>query len=159
MIPKDIIIRRANLNDRDAMINIYMELLFHMDQFDYELLPTRSNAEFIIDNFIIPRISKDDPIYLGQSFDQIVAMIAWITLETPLETRYKQAHEQIIYVKPEFRKKGISSELRRIAKNHALKSDIDVIMTSPLVNNDLNKKINIEQGFKHFAKILMLKLK
>jgi len=102
--------------DRKIIKDLYLSFLRHLDQYDFEILPTKENANFIVESYLWPAAKAGDPILIAWENSQPVGVIFWAQNKEMPKTRHKLALEYGIYVDPLYRKKGIGKKLREKAK-------------------------------------------
>jgi len=146
----DIFIRLAKPEDKAILVNLYFKLLEEMDPFDYEILPTLENAEFMVQQVILPGLLKGDAVLIAFYQGQAVGLVAWNSLVTPLKLRVSQAVEQAIYVSPSCRGLKLSSHLREKAKEF-MQNKVQTVVTSPIQKNTKALKNNKQFGFKSYS--------
>ena len=101
---ENLTIRLATVQDRDALLVAYFDMLRWLDGQDYLFLPTPENAKAIVDGEFIPAIQDGrSGIFIVEDSDQPVAFLFWVENATPLAVRYRTGTSFGQWVLPDYR--------------------------------------------------------
>src|SRR5262245_19265596 len=126
----ELLIHKATADNRGVLIHCYLELLKDLDRFGFDMLPTRENAETMVDTVFLPSARNGDPILLAEKNGQTLGAIFWATLILPYASRWKAAFGYGTWVKKEFRRHGIATALRNEACRRLRTRGVQVVLGS-----------------------------
>ena len=149
----------ASSEDREILVEMYLALLQHLDQFDHDLLPSRVNAEVMVDTVFIPAAGKGEPVMIAWDQGRPVGAIFWVVQEPPiLQMRYVFAIGHGTYLLEEYRNKKVGGALRNLATQILKEKGAQRLLTMPHLKNEISLKASARQGYIPHMRIDILDL-
>lgn len=136
--PKEIEIRLARPEDREIVIDLFFKLLVYLDQFEHDMLPTRENAEFVVDNFLMPAAARGEPILIAWDEAKPVGGVFWVIQDLPYKSRWKMAFGYGTYVEEEYRSQKLGTKIRRMGFEILKEKGVDRLTGMVLLKNRLS---------------------
>jgi len=133
--------------DKKILKDFYLAFLKHLDQYNFEILPTRENSEYVVDNFMWPAALAGDPILIAWVNNQPIGAIFWAECKDLPKTRNKMALEYGIYVAGTFRRKGAGKKLRERAKEILRKKGVKQVVGTVSIKNNASLISQEKAGF------------
>ncbi len=155
---KTLQIKKATPHDREILIQLFLEYLQFVDQFESEALPTRKNAEWMTDQVFLPAASRGDPILVAREGDQVVGGLFWVIQQQPIETRWKSALGYATYIREEYRSKKAGSLLREEGLKILKGKGIERLFGAVHFGNKISIKASDRLGAKPYARIDIFEL-
>lgn len=144
----------ASAEDREILVEMYLGLLQHLDQFDHEMLPTRANAEIMVDTVFLPAAEKGEPVMIAWDDGKPVGAIFWVIQSSPiLQMRYIFGVGHGTYLLEEYRNKKLGGLLRNKATQILKEKGAQRLLTMPHLKNEISLKASARQGYIPFMRI------
>lgn len=123
-------IRPATIADEPSFREMYFAYLKEMEQYGYDILPTQGYVDQYWNNTFLPAIVTGDPILVSEEDGVTVGFIAITAGESS-----KIAFNRGVYVKPEFRRRGIASGLFKSGLARCLERGVSRLFDMASVDN------------------------
>jgi ribosomal protein S18 acetylase RimI-like enzyme len=162
-----IVIRKARLKDIDTLISLENELYDNQVEYlresksqnldDFFL---KNNSNTFLKQFILKTIRSKNGLVLIAEYDKKIAgyLIIFIKKTIPIFKLEKLAEITDLYIKEEFRGRGISNKLRDEVIKWCKMKNISSITLDMLPNNIHAKMIYEKWGFKDFLVEMRMKI-
>lgn len=109
----DIEIRIAKPEERETVITVFLKFLQYMDQFEHDMLPTRENAVFFTDTYLMPAAARGEPVLIAWKEGQAIGGMFWVVQPLLYQSRWKMAYGYGTYINEEYRSQGLGTEMRK----------------------------------------------
>lgn len=144
-----ILIREATIKDLKNVRFLWLKLAEEMYEYEEYIYPSRENAERWFSSVLSTLREGRGKVLIAQLNGEIVGFIYFIhSLRTFLEVSKQAALISDMYVKPEFRRRGIGSLLMEKCLENLRKLHIKHVMLSVLSENLAAVKFYEKHGFK-----------
>lgn len=144
-----ILIREATIKDLKNVKFLWLKLAEEMYEYEEYIYPSRENAERWFSSVLSTLREGRGKVLIAQLNGEIVGFIYFIhSLRTFLEVLKQAALISDMYVKPEFRRRGIGSLLMEKCLENLRKLHIKHVMLSVLSENLAAVKFYEKHGFK-----------
>lgn len=111
------------------------------------------NDEIIINNYYENIYKKDNnKLFVASINDEIIGYI-YVKINDPKLNgeKYKEAFIDALYVKDEYRNKGVATSLIKEAKQYAIKKEAKKISINVISDNEIALKLYYKLGFYNFS--------
>jgi len=144
-----VLIREATIEDLKRVKFLWLKLAEEMYKIEEYIFPSRENAERWFSSILSTLREGRGKVLVAQLNGEIVGFIYFVhSLRMFFEVSKQVALISDMYVKPEFRRRGIGSLLLEKCFEHLRKLDIKHVMLSVLSNNLAAVKFYEKHGFK-----------
>lgn len=151
-------VRFALAEDRKVLIELYLKLLQHLNQFEHDVLPTLENAEWMVDVLFLPAATREEGIFIAWDQDKPVGAIFWAIQHMPYQMRFKTAYGYGTYVDPHYQSQKVGTLLRQKAIQSLKKLGVQKLLGMVHFTNELSLKASDKFGFKPHARLDLLDL-
>jgi GNAT superfamily N-acetyltransferase len=151
-------IRQASAKDRDVLIDLFLKYLKFLDQFEHDLLPTRKNAEVMIDTVFLPAAKRGEPILIAWNGDEPIGVTFWVVQNLPYELRWKVAVGYGTYIEPKYRSKKLGTQLRKRGIEILKSLGVQRLLGAVHLKNTISVKANSGLGGIPWARMDLFKL-
>lgn len=151
-------IRPAVPSDRDVLSELFLSLLRHLDQFEYDILPTRENAGYFVDQVFLPAAERGEAILLACHDEQPIGAIFCVIQTAPFELRWKQALGYGVYVEPAWRGRGLGHRLRQEAVTLLKAQGVQVLFEMAQLDNKAGLASISGEGSRPYAQMMRFDL-
>lgn len=152
-------IRPAQAVDRPVLIELFLNLLIYLDQYEHDILPIRENAEWFVDETFLPAAGRGEPVLIAWQDKKAVGALFWVIQDFPFQVRWKQAMGYGTYIDPDWRRQGVGKQLRQQGLKMLKELGVEVLLGMAHVDNRGGVESTIGKGFKHYANMLHYELK
>lgn len=153
---KKIEIRIASRGDREVLIKMFLNLLKFLDPFDHDMMPTRSNAEWITDTLFLPSAERGEPILIAWDGSKAVGALFWLIQDFPYKARWRHATEYGIYVEEAYRGQKLGTQLREKGVKILRGKGVQKLFGMVNLKNEASLKASDKFGFRPFARLDIL---
>ena len=144
-----VLIREATIEDLKRVKFLWLKLAEEMYKIEEYIFPSKENAERWFSSVLSTLREGKGKVFVAQLNGEIVGFIYFIhSLRTFLEVSKQVALISDMYVKPEFRRRGIGSLLLEKCFEHLRKLNMKHVMLSVLSENLAAVKFYEKHGFK-----------
>lgn len=106
-------IRIAGLGDRETVVDLFLKFLYYMDQFEHDMLPTRENAVFFADTYLMPAAARGEPVLIAWKEGRPIGGMFWVIQPLLYQGRWKMAYGYGTYIDEKYRSQGLGTEMRK----------------------------------------------
>ncbi len=155
----DFLIRAFQRDDESTLKNIWLEFVQDKEGADNNIIPSKENAEKWM-SFVKNIMDKGEgTLKLAIISGKIIGYIFYTWSDSPIKTKLKRALIYDLYVKPEFRNRGVGTALLYEAIDELKKKDVDFIQLTVISKNIPAIKLYKKFGFVETMKIMRLQTK
>ena len=157
MYSMDVIIRPLNINELSIIVELWKEFITDPEASDGRVVLSEENIIKWV-SLAQELLSKDpNSIFIAEVDGKIIGYVMFVKkVETPLKLKYDYALITDLYVKPEYRGKGIGKKLLLTVLEYLKREGVKYVEITVWANNI--KAINLYKklGFKEYS-IRMIK--
>jgi GNAT superfamily N-acetyltransferase len=143
-------IRRAHKQDRDAFLGLWREMLVENYGIGGEILPSESNVEFygrLFDAYVTEQFQGAILLSVGDDAIPNGCLLWGDSGPGQVETRWGRiAMGWGTYVRPEFRRRGISTDLRCEGRALLREMGFDTVLGSAVETNEAGIRSGLDRG-------------
>lgn len=125
----------------------FYELLKALENYEFDLLPTRHNARVIAEQHLIPAWERGEPILMAFEGEKIIGATFTTYASENLQFRARFAYGYGTWVHPEHRKQGVAKALLEHVRAMLREAGIKRQEGMALVNNDASICAFQKMGF------------
>lgn len=152
-------IKPARPEDREIVIDLFLKLLKFVDRFDNDILPTRKNAERMVDTVLLPAAARGEPILIAWEAVKPVGALFWAVQNLPYEVRWKTAYGYGTYIEESHRSQKIGTLLRKAGMKILKDKGVQRILGTTHLKNEVSIKANTRLGAIPFARVDYFEIK
>lgn len=131
-------IRLVTPEDRETLVMLFFQMLQYLDQFDHDMLPTRENAEYMVDTFLMPAAERGEPVLIAWEGEKPVGGLFWIVQDLPYQSRWKMAYGYGTFLEEGYRDQGLGKKMRERGYTILKEKGVERITGMVLLKNELS---------------------
>jgi GNAT superfamily N-acetyltransferase len=154
--PSEVAVKIARPEDREILIQMFFNLLKFLDPCEHDMLPTKENAEFMVDKFFVPAASRSEAILIAWDGSKPVGALFWPIQIPTYRSRWKTAYGYGTYLEEGYRGKRLSNALFQEAIKISKNKGVQRVIGTILEDNKRAQKVTEKLGFRCFGKMYYL---
>jgi len=131
-------IRPAKPEDRETLVMLFFQMLHYLEPFDHDMLPTRENAEYMVDTFLMPAAERGEPVLIAWENEKPVGGLFWVIQQLPYQSRWKMAYGYGTFLEEGYRAHGLGKKMREVGYAILKDKGIERITGMVLLKNKLS---------------------
>ncbi len=157
----DFAVRELHAEDRQSMIECFIELQEHERQFEHRRLPGVEMASRYIDSLMEHCRSERGKMFVASLRETAVGFVCvfpYESLDSDLNTHVQVAYICDLVVREEYRGRGIGKELMKIAEQYAIANGATDVFVNVLAGNNSARDFYAQAGYVPYELSLVKKL-
>lgn len=154
----DVVIRAPRGKEAEILEGMYLEMLTDLQIYNIEMLATEDNARWMTENLFMPAAERGEGVLIAWVNDMPGAAIFWASAPLPLDYRRRTANGYGTYVRPEFRRAGLATKLRKAAAARLRALGFEAVVGQVERSNEPGREATRRAGFQTFALLERLML-
>jgi GNAT superfamily N-acetyltransferase len=135
---------------------MFYRLLFFLDTFDHDMLPTRNNAALLVDSLFLPAAEKGEAILIAWDDVTPVGAIFWPIQHHAYQSRWITAFGYGTYIDKAYRSRKVGTLLRNEAVRILKEKGVQKLLGVVLFKNEISVKASDRYGFVPYARLDLL---